>query len=496
MASEHHFTAPLNASKALRRRTEAEEHALINRLALLRDEEARALARADSLERRAADAAARHDERIFEKMMWSAARETGVHPLRAVGGAMSFPTRAELAAAGETLAALASPIGRKVLGRPGSASPPSSSNSPLADTLDEVAAEKGARLAEESRVPPEHPVARAAWVSGRRATSARALLRSTSSAAWARALDAGRVRQTAAERKASHAAWREERLNADRRTVLYVRDEAALSKDIGQINAAARERVAKDAKNSLVVGNTIAAAETSARIPLLRAAEADLRDRVAAAAARQRAAAETLARSLTAPPLPLPFQETREMRAASTLVVADAVGRGVLDTSQRPKNAHLKFVDNIPVNTLRSSLQLSEVESAPQITSLRSPGPAFSSTHGPQTLQLPAVAGSSHVSSISSGPGGVIHSRFGPQSFWPAPISPLHASPLDRPAFRSSAQASVTLPPAGVRSPLTSTFRPESLESRLPNVAATLTGRSALSYTGRTALELVETLFN
>ena len=173
----HAFTSPLNAARALRRDVETSEHTLVNRLALLREEEARALARAATLEAKAARAAARHDERAFERMMWAASRETGVHPLRAVGGAMSFPTRAELRAATETLATLAGPDASPIAapsggyGRGGAWLNPDGGfggggggarpASPIADALAATAGAAGAALGASSRVPPENPHARA-----------------------------------------------------------------------------------------------------------------------------------------------------------------------------------------------------------------------------------------------------------------------------------------------------------------------------------------------
>ena len=492
MATEHAFAGRLNAAKAQRRRIETEEHVLMNRLALLRDEESRAIERAVSLEARVASADARHDERAFEKLMWAAARETGVHPLRAVGGAMSFPTRAELSAAGETLSALASPLARQTFGHPRSES--DSPDSPLADALQATAFAKGASLAIDSRIPPEHPVARAAWVAGRRAASARALLRSTASAAWARAADANNMRVTAGQSSASRAASLHERFTKDRGTVLYTRVGAAIAKDMGQVNAAARSQKATDIVDALVRGNQVATAETDSRLPLLRVAEADLRARVAAASHRQHAAAEALQRTLTAPRLLLPSEETRESRAMATLVVADAVGRGVVDSSLRPQGTNAPFSDNIPVNTLRAALQLSEVDSTPSSPhTIRSQGPfSPSASRGARTLSLSPGSGTPLGQSGGAG----VSPRVGPLSFWPAPLSPLHSVPLDQPSFRGKGgPVHVLLPAHGVRSPLISTFRPEALEHRLPNVAAALTGRTSLSYTSRTALELVDTLF-
>ena len=513
MATVQAYSGRLNAAKSQRRRIETEEHMLLNRLALLRDEETRAMERARSLEEKCASADARHDERVFQKMMWSAARETGVHPLRAVGGAMSFPTRAELSVAGETLAALSSPLARHVLdstrggGRSGQHSPVS----PLADALHATANAKGAALAVDSRVAPEHPVARAAWVAGRRASSARALLRSTASAAWARAADAGSLRATAGQNATQRSASQFDRFTKDRGTVLYTREGAKLAKDIGQINATARSQKATDVVDALVRGNNVAYSETDSRLPLLRAAEADLRARVAAASLRQQAAAEALQRSLTAPRLLLPFEESREARAMATLVVADAVGRGVVDSSLRPQGTIAPFSDSIPVNTLRASLNMSQVDSS-FLPHAPSPTTLTAASRGARTLTLSpgimytdetananALVPRSSISSSSSRGemGGGAMPRLGPINFWTSPLSPLHSAPLDhQPTFRTTTgPANILLPASGMRSPLISTARAEALEHRLPNVAAALTGRTPLMYTGRTALELVETLF-
>jgi hypothetical protein len=325
--TSHDWKSPLNAAKALRVRVEAEAARLQNEAALLRDREAAASARTTQLAARAAAASDRHRSRALNALFWAAAKESGVHPLKAVGGVFAV-TPVSLDAAAELMPSL----GRAEAWAGAAGSPAVAA---LVGSRAAQAETAGAALATSApgAPPPRHPRALAAWVVAQREQLREAVVGRVGAAEGARREVGVEERENAGERRAARAAARAARLARYREMVEATRAAeaaAAAAREARAAEVAAAARLEYDAR---VAAELSAASVASATLAPLES----LRDRAAegarGAAGESVAAWAALDNARAAPPLPLPARLSAADLALASAAAGAVVGAEALNGS-------------------------------------------------------------------------------------------------------------------------------------------------------------------